>query len=294
MFSRRHPYLFFLLIFSGICLSFLMVISLIGLLSLRSIGFDVLETSGQNRIGIVEISGYLTDAADSVKAIKRFREDASIRAVVLRIDSPGGAVGPAQEIYREVVKTVGVKPVIASMGTVAASGGYYIASPATRIVANPGTLTGSIGVIMNFANVEELIHKFGLVPVVIKSGEHKDIGSPMRKMKPEERAILQELSDQVHRQFITAVADGRKLPENEVRKLADGRVFSGETAKEKGLVDMLGNFEDAVDLAASTAGIEGKVEEVHAEDKKVKWLKKIAETAVSAALDAGWKPVLQY
>lgn len=294
MFSRRHPYLFFLLVLSGICASLMVVVSIVVLLGLRSIGVGGFFEESAGRIGVVEVSGYLMDSIDTVSAIKRFREDDSIQAIVLRVDSPGGAVGPAQEIYREIVKTTEFKPVVASLGTTAASGGYYIASAATQIVANPGTITGSIGVIMSYANFEELIRKFGLVPVIIKSGEHKDMGSPMRKMLPEERAILQGLSDQIHRQFIQAVAEGRKLSEKDVRKLADGRIFSGEMAQEKGLVDMLGNFEDAVDAAAVLGNIPGKPELVHSEDKTIRWLKKMTEAAAAVLLGADRTPLLRY
>ncbi len=294
MFSRRHPYLFFLLVLSGICASVMVAVSVVVLLGLRSAGLDVFSEASAGRIGVVEVSGYLMDSMDTVSAIKRFREDDSIRAIVLRVDSLGGAVGPAQEIHREIMKTTESKPVVASLGTTAASGGYYIASAATQIIANPGTITGSIGVIMSYANFEELIRKFGLVPVIIKSGEHKDMGSPMRKMLPEERTILQGLSDQIHRQFIQAVAEGRKLSEKDVRKLADGRIFSGETAQEKGLVDILGNFEDAVDVAAALGNIQGKPELVHSEDKKIRWLKKLTETAAAAVLGADRSPLLHY
>ncbi|MEW6260091.1 MAG: signal peptide peptidase SppA [Thermodesulfobacteriota bacterium] len=294
MFSRRHPYLFFLLVLSGICASVMVSVSVVVLLGLRSVGLDVFSEKVAGRIGVVEVSGYLMDSIDTVSAIRQFREDDSIQAIILRVDSPGGAVGPAQEIYREIIKTIEFKPVVASLGTTAASGGYYIASGATQIVANPGTITGSIGVIMSYANFEELIRKFGLVPVIIKSGEHKDMGSPMRKMLPEERAILQGLSDQIHRQFIQAVAEGRKLSEKDIRKLADGRIFSGETAHEKGLVDILGNFEDAVLVAASLGNITGKPELVHSEDRKIRWIKKLTEAAAAAVLGAERTPMLRY
>lgn len=156
------------------------------------------------------------------------------------------------------------------MGTVAASGGYYIASASDRIVANPGTLTGSIGVIMELANVEGLLRKIGVDSLVIKSGRHKDIGSPFRKMKPEEREILQHLLDDIHNQFIEAVASGRGLPEDKIRELADGRIFTGREAKEIGLVDDLGNLQDAIRLTADIAGIEGEPKIVETQ-KRLSW-----------------------
>lgn len=154
------------------------------------------------KVGIIEINGIIADSKNVLDHLKRFREDDAIKAIVIRINSPGGAVGPSQEIFREIKKTSSTKKVVASMGTIAASGGYYIAAGADGIVANPGTITGSIGVIMGFTNYEELLQKIGLVPVVIKSGEYKDIGSPVRKMKPEEKKILQDFARKIHLSLI--------------------------------------------------------------------------------------------
>ena len=220
-----------------------------------------------DKIGVVEVIGVISDAEETVRWLKTFREDGSIKAIVLRIDSPGGAVGAAQEIYREVLKTREKKKVVASLGNVAASGGYYIACGADKIVANPGTLTGSIGVVMHFANLEELFKKLGIRGYVIKSGPYKDVGSPWRGMTKQERKLLQEVIDNVHDQFVRAVADGRKLPVEEVRKIADGRILSGEQALELGLVDKLGSFEDAVELAKRLAGIKGKPHLVYGRER---------------------------
>jgi protease-4 len=222
------------------------------------------------------------DSTDILENIKTFRNDESVRAIVLRVDSPGGAVGPSQEIFREIKKTVLVKPVIASMGAVAASGGYYVAAGAKGIVANPGTITGSIGVIMSFTNLEEILKKIGLAPVVIKSGTFKDTGSSMRKMTDADRALLQNFSDQIHRQFIAAIAEGRNMDVEKIKTFADGRILTGETALELGLVDRMGNLEDAIDWAAESAGILGEVEVVHPEDKKLDWLKKLVETTIES------------
>ena len=192
--------------------------------------------------------------------LKRFGENPSIKAIVLRIDSPGGGVVPSQEIYDAVqrVRNKNNKAVIASMGTVAASGGYYIAAATDRIIANPGTLTGSIGVIMETANVEGLLKKIGVEGIVVKSGKFKDVGSPLRKMTAEEQALLQAVMDDVHQQFIEAVAEGRALEPSTVQALADGRIFTGRQAKDAKLVDELGNLDDAIQLAADLAGIEGE------------------------------------
>ena len=212
--------------------------------------------SAKTGIGIIEITGVIVTADDILAQLTEFREQENIKAIVLRIDSPGGAVGASQELYEEVKRTDKAKPVVASMGSVAASGGLYAALGARRIVASPGTLTGSMGVILKFANLEELFDKIGYRSEVVKSGKLKDIGSPSRPMTPEEREMLQAMIDDVHSQFIKAVAESRKLPEETVRSLADGRIFSGAQAKALQLVDQFGNLNDAVLLAASLAGLD--------------------------------------
>jgi protease-4 len=210
------------------------------------------------RVAIIRIEGPILDSKAVVEEIKNYLKDPSVKAIILRVDSPGGAVAPSQEIYEEVRKAVTKKKVVVSMGSVAASGGYYIAAPATKIIANPGTLTGSIGVIMEIPNLEGLMSKIGVKTEVIKSGKHKDLASVFRGVGKEEREILQGVLDNVHEQFITAVAEGRKLLREDVKKIADGRVFTGEQALKVGLVDELGNLEDAVKTAAKLAGIRGE------------------------------------
>ena len=280
MFSRRHPYLFFILIFSSIMVTAFIGLSLILMLAAKDADFDDLLKSGGEKVGIVELTGNITSSRDIIHSLKRFRENSSIKAIVIRIDSPGGAVGPAQEIFREIRKTVKTKKVIASMGTVAASGGYYVAAGADGIVANPGTITGSIGVIMGFANFQELLRKIGMVPVVIKSGQYKDIGSPVREMTKDERGILQNLSNRIHRQFIVDIANGRGMDLSKVEVIADGRIFTGEEAKNLGLIDRLGNLEDAIEWAGRMGGIKGKISAVYAPKKKFSILKFIAESSV--------------
>ena len=214
---------------------------------------------GGNRVALVEVEGLIVDADGLVRELTDHGEDPSIRAVVIRIQSPGGVVAPTQEIH-DAIKRLRAqgKPVVASMGSVAASGGYYLAAAATRIVANPGTLTGSIGVILQLAEIEGLLRKVGVRYEVIKSGRYKDAGSFARPMTPEERTVLQGVLDDMHDQFVTAVAEGRRLPKERARALADGRVFSGRMAKDAGLVDALGGLDDAVRLAAELGGIQGK------------------------------------
>lgn len=250
MFARRHPFIF----------SFLIVVIIIICFFAAAIFWGGRDSAFEfgDKVGVVEVKGVITNAQQVVRELKEFCKDESIKAIVLRIESPGGGVAPSQEIYGEVAKTVLVKKVVVSMGSVAASGGYYIAAAADHIIANPGTITGSIGVIMEFTNVEDVIKKIGLATEVIKSGPYKDIGSPLRKMTPEERILLQRFIDNVHRQFIEAVAHGRKIDVEKIVSIADGRIFSGEQAKKLGLVDSLGGLEDAIAMAGKLGGIKGE------------------------------------
>jgi protease-4 len=222
--------------------------------------FPDLDFSMEDRVGLIRIEGVILDAQSTISELKRFADNPSVKAIVLRIDSPGGGVVPSQEIHDAVqrVRNKSNKAVIASMGSVAASGGYYIAVATDRIMANSGTLTGSIGVIMEMANVEGLLKKIGVEGVVIKSGRFKDVGSPLRKMSDEEHELLQSVMDDVHKQFIEAVAEGRGLDLATVQALADGRIFTGRQAKASKLVDELGDLEAAIQLAADVAGIEGE------------------------------------
>ena len=220
-----------------------------------------------DKIGVIPIEGPIMESGPIVKQLIHFKKDSGIKAIILRIDSPGGGVGPSQEIYREVRKTIKTKKVIASMGSVAASGGYYIASAANKIVANPGTLTGSIGVIMEFVQLQDLLKKIGVSLEVLKSGEFKDIGSPHRKMSERDKELIQGLIADIQNQFVSAVARGRSLSTEKVEKIADGRILSGAKAKELGLVDVLGNFQDAVELAKKMTGIKGEAELVYPKRK---------------------------
>ena len=232
----------------------------LGVLILINLLFPDLDLSTDDRIALIRVEGVILDSQTTIGELKRFSENPSVKAIVIRIDSPGGGVVPSQEIYNAVkrVRSKHNKAVIASMGSVAASGGYYIAAATDRIMANPGTLTGSIGVIMETANVEGLLQKIGVEGVVIKSGKYKDVGSPLRKMSTDERGLLQGVMDDVHKQFIEAVAEGRSLELRAAQALADGRIFTGRQAKEAKLVDELGDLEDAIQLAAEVVGIEGE------------------------------------
>jgi len=214
---------------------------------------------GGPRVAVVEIEGIILDGDQVVRELIDHAENPVVKAVVVRINSPGGVVAPTQEIYNAIqrVRKAG-KPVVASFGAVAASGGYYVGAATNRIYANPGTLTGSIGVVMQMANVEGLLKKVGVEYVVVKAGAYKDVGNFARAMTPEERRILQALLDDVHGQFISAVAQGRGLEESAVRAVADGRIYSGAQAKTLKLVDELGGLEEAVEAAGKLGGIPGK------------------------------------
>ena len=229
------------------------------------------RVASSEAVGIVRIEGVIvggeggdfmgtTLGAEDVAAhLRRAAEDPSIRAVVLRLNSPGGSAAAAQEIGQEVdrLRQAG-KKVVASMGDTAVSGAYWIAAKADRIVANPATITGSIGVIIQTQHLVGLYEKLGIDTETVKSGPHKDMGSPARPLTPEERRIFQGMVDDIYDQFVAVVAAGRKMEESRVRQLADGRVFTGSQAKELGLVDEMGDLQDAVRLAGHLAGIRGE------------------------------------
>ena len=210
------------------------------------------------KVAVIDIAGIVSKSDATIKRIHTYRDDPSVKAIVLRIDSPGGSVAPVQEIFTELEKIK--KPIVASMGGSAASGGYYIACAADTIVANPGTLTGSIGVIMQFTRMKGLYDKIGLEHQVVKSGQFKDTGSPFRELTEQERAVLQATVDDVYNQFVDTIskARGNLLTRAEVVELADGRIFSGKQALEAKLIDQLGNLPDAIKIAAELAGIDGK------------------------------------
>ncbi|MFQ5596724.1 MAG: signal peptide peptidase SppA [Nitrospiria bacterium] len=232
-------------------------------------GSGATDWRSRDKIALIRIEGIIFDSRKFVKELRRFHKDPKVKAILVRIDSPGGAVAPSQEIYDALkkIQLTGDKKIVASMGTVAASGGYYIASATDVIFANPGTLTGSIGVIMELTNFEGLLKKVGVASVTIKSGKNKDVGSPFRKMKKEERALLQRVLNDVHNQFIEAVAEGRSLTIDAVRKLADGRIFTGRQARAVGLVDELGSLEFAIERAAELGGIKGEPEIVETKER---------------------------
>ncbi|GBE29322.1 putative signal peptide peptidase SppA [bacterium BMS3Bbin04] len=211
-----------------------------------------------NRVGLIEVFGPIYNAQGWVDEIDDYRENSKIKAIVIRFDSPGGAVAASQELYEAMKRARLEKPVIASMGNVAASGAYYAALGADSIVANPGTTTGSIGVIMELMMMDELLSKLGLESEVVKSGEFKDAGSPTRPITMEERRYFQSYIDDAYAEFVDVVEQERGLDSLKVVEIADGRVFTGTQALEHGLVDILGDQYLATHLAAQMAGIEGE------------------------------------
>ena len=270
----------FIILGSIVALFFLMLVLL------RSMGGS---TSIGQKVAVIDIRGIITRSDAIIKLIHTYRDDPSIKAIVIRIDSPGGSVAPVQEIYSELEKIE--KPIVASMGGSAASGGYYIACAADTIVANPGTLTGSIGVIMQFTRMKGLYDKVGLEHQVIKSGEFKDTGSPFRALTEQERAVLQTTVDDVYNQFVDTIfaARGDKLTRAEVVELADGRIFSGKQALESKLLDRLGNLPDAIKIAGELAGIEGKPKVIRKE-KRASLFEQLVGIEQIPALDEMFSP----
>jgi len=255
------------------------IVVFLGLLFIGSVfiakallGTDERQFVEKPGIGLVEVKGMILDSRETVRQLRHFLKNDDIRAVVLRVDSPGGVVAPSQEIYDEVRKFAAKKKIVVSMGSLAASGGYYISAPATLIYANPGTITASIGVIIKLSNIEALMDKIGIKATVIKTGRFKDSGSPVRELTEEDRAMFQSVIDSTHNQFVKAVASGRKLPEDEVRRIADGRVLSGEQALALKLVDRLGTLQDAIEEAGRLAGIKGEPEVILPPKRKLNYL----------------------
>ncbi|HEX9127358.1 MAG TPA: signal peptide peptidase SppA [Methylomirabilota bacterium] len=234
---------------------------------MATLGEDGLPTGGA-KVAVVEIEGIIVDGSAAVRELREHAENPSIKAVVLRVNSPGGVVAPTQEIFGAIQRARKAgKPVVASLGAVAASGGYYVAVAADRIYANPGTLTGSIGVVMQLANLEGLLKKVGVEYVVVKAGAYKDVGNFARTMSPEERRMLQALLDDVYSQFVEAVSEGRGLEKKDVLAFAEGRIYSGQQALALKMVDELGGFEEAVEAAGKLANISGRPKLVYPRKK---------------------------
>jgi protease-4 len=250
------------------------------------------------RVALVEVKDVITSSEEIVKQLKKYDKNKNVKSIVVRVESPGGSVAPSQEIY-EAIKSIrdSGKPIVVSMGSVAASGGYYLSIGATKIFANPGTLTGSIGVILEYPNYMGLMDKIGVNMTTIKSGKMKDVGSPYRKSSSEEEKYLQDLIDNTYNQFISAVSIERKITLEEVKEMADGRVFTGLQAYDYDLVDTLGGYEDAIMYAGMLGGIEGEPKTVK-EKKKQTFMEilnsKITDHPLNKAYDMLNSPNLQY
>lgn len=250
------------------------------------------------KVGVVTVDGAIVSADDAVAEIERFRDEDNVKSVILRIESPGGSVAASQEILEAVKRLAAKKPVVASMGSVAASGGYYVACGATKILANPGTVTGSIGVRMEHVMLGDLLRWAKVGHETLKSGKFKDLGSFDRPLTPEERALLQQLLDDIHAQFKEAVAASRGLDAAKVDELADGRIYTGRQALALGLVDELGGLSEAVRLAGKLGGLGDEPKLVHPK-KRLRVIERMMEGA-SALLESGsaaasldyWQPML--
>lgn len=273
---RKHP------VILGLCL--LLLVGLFFLL-LTALGGDLFGKRSLiwgEHVGVVTVEGVIRSSREIIRQLDDFGKDDSVKAIVVRIDSPGGGVTPAQEIHDAILAVKKKKKVVASMGAIAASGGYLIACAADRIVANPGTVTGSISAIMHFANVEELLKKIGLKSSVVKSGQFKDIGSPTRPMTEDEKALIQSLVDDIYEQFLDVVAKDRRISKDDLRKIADGRLFTGRQARKLGLVDELGDLIYAVRLAGTLSGVKGEPDAVYPAKKKSTFWELILQQAVTA------------
>ncbi len=244
------------------------------------------KTGGRSskNVALVRIEGPILTGGRVVRLIERYGEDPGIRALVVQVNSPGGGVAASQEIYHALLRfRERGKVVLTSMEGVGASGGYYVALASDKIYANAGTITGSIGVILQVGNIEGLLKKVGLKVVVVKSGVHKDVGSPLRPMTAKDRAILQQVIDDAYEQFVRAVSVGRKMSVEKVRKIADGRIFTGERAKKLGLIDEIGTLEDSIREAGRMAGIQGRPRVI--EERRLRgWIERL----LKSAWPAGW------
>ena len=253
--------------------------------------------AGGKRIGVIEIKGPITESKKTLEDLSDFEEDDSIAGIVVRVDSPGGAVAPSQEIYQAVKEAKTTKPLAVSMGATAASGGYYIACGSDVIFANPGTVTGSIGVITQLFNVEGLLDAARVEVNTVKTGKYKDAGSPFNEFSADEREYFAKLLEDIYDQFVGAVAESRGLDVEEVERLADGRVFTGKTAKEYKLVDKLGTFRDAVDHVEKEADIKGDAELKYPPKEDLGFLSRAVQgfsDTVSQELKSESTPMFEY
>lgn len=267
--KSRAP-LFFAGALSGCLIGLVLFAILAGVIASMRSDTTVDNPFSSDKVAVVLIEGEIFESHDALELLHRYAENDSVKAIVMRINSPGGAIAPSQEIYEEIrnVRSRSGKPIVASLDSVAASGGFYIASACDRIVANPGSITGSIGVILQWMEIKDLLAWAKMKPETLTSGQMKAAGSPYEQLTPEQRAYLQSIVNQLHSQFVRAVAAGRKLPVGDVSRIADGRVFTGEQALALKLVDELGNMDDAIRVAGRLAGVKGKPGMIYPKKKK--------------------------
>jgi protease-4 len=276
-----------------------LVTVVLGLMLAFFVAGSVSEGSGLKSwgkgLGYTEIKGAIVDATETVRQLKALEHNSQVKGILIRVDSPGGVTSPSHEIYEEIrrIRDDGT-PVIVSMGSLAASGGYYVSAPATRIVANPQTLTGSIGVIMEFPVLKGTMEKIGVKVEVVKSRVHKDIGSPFRDMTDQDRELLQGVVTDAYDQFVSIVSTERKIPEDSVRAFADGRVMTGRQALALGLVDTLGTLEDAKRIAASLCGIEGEPRLIRPSRRLKSWALELLEGTAEGLFGGFGFPRLRY
>ncbi|WP_394699601.1 signal peptide peptidase SppA [uncultured Pseudodesulfovibrio sp.] len=286
-FSQRHPLLF------GVLMIMLAVALISGAMAFfRSMGWTPgsLSMSG-DKIGVVHVEGMILDSTDVVSWIHSLEKDKSIKGVLLRVNSPGGAIAPSQEIYQAVTELNGVKPVVASYGSVAASGGYYASVPSRLIFANPGSITASIGVMAEFVTVTEAMEKLGIKPEVLTTGKYKAAGTPMRELSYEQREQMQGLMMDLHEQFVDDVAAARTMDRARVAAVADGRAVSGRQALALGLIDQLGSMSQAVDKLKELCGIEGEAVLVQGPVEDVPFIREILgaiQFDISSSIPQGW------
>lgn len=289
---ERKKTIIIIAVVGGIFLGLLLIILIVAALFM----FGDPQMMPGDKVAVVEVTGAIYSSEDVIERLYKCRDNDSIKAIVLRISSPGGAVAPVQEIYKELTRSE--KPIVVSMGSSAASGGYYIACAADRIFANPGTLTGSIGVIMQFRRIDGLMEKIGVQQEVVKSGSYKDAGSMYRELTSEEKELFQETIDDVYDQFLDAIVEGRQhtgLTKEQLKKVADGRIMSGRQALEEKLVDELGDLSDAIDYAGKLGGIKGKPRVIKMTVKKP-LLERLMRGTLGNRLDQviHQQPVLRY
>lgn len=290
--NNRKGILTVIFVFGGMFVMFFVF----AFIALASMSDDPFDLGTGERVGVVEVVGPIMESKEIVANLRKFRKDKSIRGVVVRVNSPGGAVAPSQEIFQAIKRVGESKPVAVSMGSTAASGGYYVSLGADRIFANPGTVTGSIGVITQIFDVSGVLKMVDVEVNTIKTGPYKDAGSPFRNMNLKDEVHFQQLIDDVYEQFVGDIATARDLKKDSVKKLADGRVFTGRQARELSLVDELGSFHDAVGWVADQADMEGEPKVVYP-PKDSSFLDELVRGGVHSFVDetrASSTPVLEY